>query len=417
MAVIAKRLFTSKQDWIVGLAKRAVEEFNQKPTLVKLEKFVSTDLEFRQAVKTKNIKRWNLKRVLGHRSIASAQWELPSLENVSELCQWLKLSRNDLDWLANFDVNSAPRKFDRSQHYVCTWIKKRSCGYRLIESPKSLLKEVQRQILNGLIAKVPTHDAAHGFCFARNAVTFVEPHVSKKFCLKMDLKDFFPSIQFGRVWGLFRSVGYDRDVARYLAAICTHAVCEKTIEDGIHIRGRSSNEAKNLYTRRHLPQGAPTSPALANLVAFRLDSRLTGLANQIAKTNPNSDVAFTRYADDLLMSANDCSVTSKRFATTIGAIAIEEGFQIQFRKTRLMPESQRQHATGIVINETTNLARSEFDRLKAILHNCVKLGISSQNRDGHPNFRQHLLGRIGWVRQLNQTKAAKLQALFDLIQR
>ena len=416
MATQARRLFSSTQKWIRPLALRTHENFATKPALDQLERFISTDIAFRQAVKTNNIKKVRLSRVLGRRSDKSLEWQLPKIADVGELGQWLALSNNDLQWLANLKGNSLRPNFKVSDHYVCTWIKKRSTGYRLIESPKSLLKEVQRQILEGLVSRIPTHDAAHGFCKGRSVVSFVQPHVRKRFCLKLDLKDFFPSVQFGRVWGLLQTAGYQKEVARYLAALCTHSVDNETLQEGVYFRGADSAEARSLYSPRHLPQGAPTSPALANLIAFRLDSRLSGLVDQISKSNPDSNVAYTRYADDILISANDRLIATRRFAVTVGAIALEEGFQIHFRKTRLMTDSQQQLATGIVINQETNLARTEFDRLKAILHNCVKHGIDSQNRKSYPNFREHLIGRIGWVAQLNPKKAAKLQALFDQIE-
>ncbi|MFK7765732.1 MAG: reverse transcriptase family protein [Mariniblastus sp.] len=422
MAIVARKLFNKpkKKTWIASLAGRTVEQFPRRPSLVLLERFISRDLGFRQAIKTNNISSFSLRDVLGKKSVASLKWDLPAINSVQDLCDLLALTRADLDWLAKLKTRPSDGSFSPSEHYVYTWIKKRASGFRLIESPKSLLKETQRRILDEIISKIPTHDRAHGFCVDRSVVSFVQPHVKKQFCLKMDLRDFFPTIQFGRVWGLFQSVGYDSDVARCLAAICTNAIGQSTINEGTRIRGRRSQKTNLLYSRRHLPQGSPSSPSLANLIAFRLDARLAGLAEKISNSNQNSNnatnVSYTRYADDILFSADDRSIASKNFAATVGAIAIEEGFQIHYRKTKLMHCSQRQTATGVVINDVTNLARPEFDRLKAILHNCSKHGFEHENREGIPNFAEHLQGRIGWVRQLNRNKAEKLQAVFDSIE-
>ena len=164
-----------------------------------------------------------------------------------------------------------------------------------------------------------------------------------------------------------------------------------------------------LYCRKHLPQGAPTSPALANLIAYRLDCRLSGLA-------ANAGVSYTRYADDLLFSgAKDFGRFAKSFAIKVGSIAIDEGFQVQFRKTRIMRAATQQSAAGIVLNQGTNARRSEFDLLKAILFNCVRQGPSTQNRKCVSDFQSHLRGRINWVRQLNPARGEKLMAMFHSV--
>jgi len=155
----------------------------------------------------------------------------------------------------------------------------------------------------------------------------------------------------------------------------------------------------------HLPQGAPTSPALANLCAFRLDLRLDGLARTLG-------ARYTRYADDLVLSGpRHLGAARERVAAWVGRIALEEGFAVQHRKTRCMTAGRRQSVCGIVVNEHANLPRDAFDRLKATLHRCVMDGPSSQNRDEHPNWREHLHGRVAWAAQLNAAKAQRLQRL------
>jgi RNA-directed DNA polymerase len=105
----------------------------------------------------------------------------------------------------------------------------------------------------------------------------------------------------------------------------------------------------------------------------------------------------------------------KRFSTQVGVILVEEGFNVNHRKTRIMRRGVRQRVAGLVTNERMNVPRPNFDQLKATLHNCVRLGASTQNRTDHPHFRAHLDGRIGWVESINPAKGRRLRAIFDRI--
>jgi RNA-directed DNA polymerase len=141
----------------------------------------------------------------------------------------------------------------------------------------------------------------------------------------------------------------------------------------------------------------------------RASSRLAGLARK-------AGAEYTRYADDLLFSGDgDFERSLERFRVFVLAILLDEGFSIRHRKTRVMRSGTRQSAAGVLINKRTNIAREDYDRLKAILHNCEKLGPDSQNRDHHPHFRAHLSGRIAYVRMVNHERGEKLQRLFDRI--
>ena len=171
-----------------------------------------------------------------------------------------------------------------------------------------------------------------------------------------------------------------------------------------------SSETARLFGRRHLPQGAPSSPMIANLCASGLDRRLAGLARSLG------GVHYTRYADDLLLSGDsDFARQAKRIRILIGAIALEEGFAINFRKTRMMRQGARQSACGIVLNQKLNINRRAYDELKAILHNCIQHGGRSQNRQSHPHFQQHLGGRISWFEQINAQRGQKLRSMFEQI--
>jgi hypothetical protein len=226
----------------------------------------------------------------------------------------------------------------------------------------------------------------------------------------MDLRDFFPTIRRGRVRSLFRTAGYSAAVARLLAGLCTNALPRKVWRESPI--GKGTPEAwqqELLYSRAHVPQGAPTSPALGNLCARRLDCRLAALAAAVG-------AQYTRYADDLTFSGGRrFEVRARRFHVYVCRVAWEEGWEVQTRKTRVQRQGVRQRVAGVVVNVRPNITRTEYDRLKALLHNCVRFGAASQNRDGLPDFRAYLLGRIGFVRMLHPDRGRRLLALFERI--
>jgi len=331
------------------------------------------------------------------RTGALAACDLPSIATPGDLATWLGIPIGELDWFADVRAMNPPQ--GPLCHYRYTWIPKRF-GARLVEAPKARLRELQRRILRGILDRVPPHRAAHGFRAGHSCRTFVEPHVGREVVLRMDLRNFFPGIPAARVHALFETLGYPSAVARLLTALCTNGVPMSVARRG----AASWTEAKCLQVP-HLPQGAPTSPALANLCALHLDLRLDALATTL-------EGAYSRYADDLAISGGAAMRRSvRRLPTLVAAIASEEGFEVNHRKTRPMHRSHRQRLTGIVVNEKPNIPREDFDRLKAVLTNCVRHGPESQNRDGALDFRAHLAGRIAYVASLNPGRGAKLLAL------
>jgi RNA-directed DNA polymerase len=175
------------------------------------------------------------------------------------------------------------------------------------------------------------------------------------------------------------------------------------------LRGHTVTNSPRPLSPQSSAAGAPTSPAIANLCCWRLDQRLAGLARAAGAT-------YTRYADDLAFSGNEAFAGHAiRFAIHVAAIALEEGFPVHHRKTRLMRPGVRQHLAGIVINRHSNIPRRDFDELKAILTNCVRTGPGAQNRNRHPDFRAHLAGRIGFVESIHPQRGQRLRALFQRI--
>lgn len=126
---------------------------------------------------------------------------------------------------------------------------------------------------------------------------------------------------------------------------------------------------------------------------------------------------YTRYADDLVFSGDEAFARMcSRFCALVGAIALEEGFRVQHRTTRLMRRSQRQEVTGLVVNEQPAIRRVDFDRLRAVLHNCVRFGPDGQNRDDRGDFRAYLEGAVAWVGQVQPERAAKLRVLLGRVE-
>jgi retron-type reverse transcriptase len=160
----------------------------------------------------------------------------------------------------------------------------------------------------------------------------------------------------------------------------------------------------------HLPQGAPTSPALANLAAFRLDRRLAGLA-------ASTGLRYSRYADDLTFSGAIRSPSdAARLRDVVARIATAEGFALNTEKSVVRTRARRQSVCGIVVNARPNVTRGEYDRLKAILHNAARDGAAAQNRSGVGDFQANLRGRIAWVASLNPARGEKLWARFAAIE-
>ena len=327
---------------------------------------------------------------------APRTWKIPDITTVGDLAAVLRLHPDDLGWLISRG---------QLEHYRHRWQAKPKSGrFRLIESPKVLLKFAQRQVLRKILHIIPPHEAARGFRAGCSVRDFVEPHTGKVLLVRFDLEDFFPSVSAARVLQIFLTAGYPESVARALTRLTTHAAPQAVLEE----KALTWPERRRLATP-HLPQGAPTSPALANLSAFRLDCRLAGLAKA-------AGADYTRYADDLLFSGGeDFARQARRFEVAVGAIIIEEGFRPNHHKTRVLRQGQKQHAAGLVLNEKPNIDRREFDQLKAILTNCARHGPTSQNRGNHPEFAAHLQGKLAWVRFIHPGKEAKLRAIFERI--
>lgn len=335
---------------------------------------------------------------------------VPRLDGLDDLADLLGVSPGERDWFADTRYWNRRARPGPLQTYRYEWRTRPGRLPRLLEVPGARLRAVQRTVLREILSLIPLHDAAHGFVPGRSALTGAERHTGADVVIALDLTTFFTSVTAGRVYGTLRREGLPEAVAHSLTGMCTGSAPPRTITampPGGSVDERSAYRAA--LARPHLPQGASTSPALANLALRRLDSRLGGWADA-------SGAVYTRYADDLAFSGGaELARRADAFVRGVVRIVADEGHRVNRRKTRVRPRSVRQTVTGIVVNERPNATRREFDRLKATLHNCAEHGAASQNRAGHPDFRAHLLGRIGWVGSLNPERGARLRREFDRI--
>lgn len=402
--------------WLRSLAKRYLTVFNgpTRPRHREVVQFLLHNKRFQKAcAKYSNemrVQHWIAEPMRMRPAKAALAWNIPAITSTGDLAGWLGLTATELDWFADLKGLGYKQNAPRLRHYHYRILAKESGNIRLIEIPKTRLKELQSKILREILERIPVHHATHGFRKGRSIKTFVAPHVGQRVVLRMDLQDFFPSLSAARIQTFFRTAGYPEEVAELLGGICTNSTPRDVWGGAASATDRHRlKEARDLYRRPHVPQGAPTSPALANLCFYRTDCRLAGLAKL-------AGAVYTRYADDLAFSGDEAFARrAERFSIHVAAIAIQEGFQIHHRKTRVMRQSVRQHLAGLIANQKVNVRRADFDQLKAILTNCLRKGAATQNREGHHHWREHLKGRIGFVESINPAKGKRLRSIYDQI--
>ena len=331
-----------------------------------------------------------------HPDPALSDLSLPQLTTPAELAEWLAITPDHLVRFADLRGLSARSDDPFGPHYRHHLHPKKNGSLRLIEEPRPFLKKLQRRILHGLLAHVPVHPAAMGFCPGRNCIKAAASQAGEALVISFDLSDFFPGIGMARLYGLFRAFGYPEAVARDLAGL-TSAITPDAILKTENLA------ARHHLSTRHLPQGAPTSPALANASAYRLDCRLSGLARRLGAT-------YTRYADDLTFSG-DPHIRNV-LLDAVPAIVTDEGFNLNLGKTRVMPRHQQQKVTGMVVNAKANIDRRDYDRLKATLHHLTR---PEDTRRRDPVFLNRLSGQIAWVEAVNPARGHKLRERLNAI--
>jgi RNA-directed DNA polymerase len=252
-------------------------------------------------------------------------------------------------------------------------IAKPSGGFRDISHPTGFLRAIQKWILRHILDKLRTTPSCYGFSRGSSLRLHAAQHVGAGAVLSLDLRDFFPSISLARIRRVFRASGFDSFGAFLLARLCTF--------------------------RGVLPQGAPSSPKLANLACFRMDRRLAGLAAK-------RDFVYTRYADDLSFSAKSAAVLAKAKAT-ITHIIHDCGFRLNNKKTRLRGPSRARVITGLVLSDAdVGVGRRRLRELRARIHQIHRSG----NRAGVTSIQ-------GWLDFISDVDPNRYRSLVRYIER
>lgn len=296
-----------------------------------------------------------------------------------DLAMKIGIKNRVLTWLLR-------RIFFKELDLYHSWeISKNGGGQRVITAPRKELKTVQRRILDQILTEIPYHDSAFGFIPSRNIVMNARRHLNKNVVVSLDIQDFFPSIKFPRVYGVLLKLGFHKRVAGVITALCTW------------------NDA--------LPQGAPTSPALSNLVAYRLDQKLSSYANA-------RRWAYTRYADDLTFSSNE-KRAADHLIHVVRKIVQEEGFQINEKKIKVMRAHKRQWVTGLVANEQPNIIRWKYRVLRAAVNNAANLGLTEaakRQRISRKRYKLWVEGHLAFHRMVNPERVTDLLREWEGVQ-
>ena len=258
-----------------------------------------------------------------------------------------------------------------SGHYQEFWMRKRSGGYRMISAPDKDLQAIQSTIYSRILSSVTiVHPAAVGFRCGRSVVDNAAPHLGKRYVLKMDIHDFFGSIRSPRVRQTFKRIGYPENVSKVLGALCC-----------LH---------------RHLPQGAPTSPALSNIVGYEMDRKLAALAAEYGLT-------YTRYADDLTFSGD--VFPKEQIIPQVKRIIRDEKFEPNHKKTHFMNQSSRKIITGVSVASGVKLTipKSKKREIRKNVYFILTKGLAEHQRrigSHDPAYLKRLIGMLCYWRAI-----------------
>lgn len=317
-----------------------------------------------------------------------ARLALPEMNQAQELAAAMGITLEELRFLA-FE-----RRVSRISHYRRFAMPKKTGGERVISAPMPRLKRAQYWVLDNVLARAPVHPAAHGFMKGRSIVSNALPHVGQAVVINLDLKNFFPSIGMPRIKGVFSELGYSEQVATALALLCTEAPTEEVSVDG--------EKFYVAHGMRALPQGAPSSPSLTNILCRRLDARLQGAAAKLGFT-------YTRYADDLTFSGDAAArKLAGKLLWRVKQIVAAEGFTPHPEKQHVMRSAQRQSVTGVVVNQKPSLERGTLRRFRATLYQVEKDGPDGKQWNGNANVIDALEGYAQFIKMVDAVKGEPL---------
>ena len=254
-------------------------------------------------------------------------------------------------------------------------IPKRDGGSRVITAPSRKLKLRQQWIYRNLLIPAPPAPHVHGFVPKRSIVTNASRHIGYPYTLCVDIEDFFPSIRQEQVFQVFREMGYSASAAGSLSDLCCCA--------GV------------------LPQGAPTSPQLSNLVCRSLDGDLAAMAERF-------QCVYTRYADDISISSE---TALPQLPVQLERILAAHGFSVNRGKCRLYGPGQPKHITGLVVQDRVRVPKAFKRKLRQEIHYCRTLGVTPHLENTEParsiHYREHLYGKAYFVKMVEPELGAR----------
>ena len=309
-----------------------------------------------------------------------------------------------------------------ARHYRVFAIPKKSGGVREISAPVKMLKSFQTYTNVLLQALYEPTSAAMGFVPGRNVVDNAAKHVGMNYVLNLDLKDFFPSIPQARVWGalMSKAIGFNQDVASAVAGLCC---TEMDFYDGVPVFSTLNLPEGVVSEKRNvLPQGAPTSPILTNIVARNLDRQLMHLAARFG-------LNYTRYVDDITFSSmHNVYQEDSEFMRELRRIVAEQNFTINEKKTRLQKKGSRQEVTGLIVSNRVNVTREYVRGIGSLLFIWERYGYDSAfarflqhytpktYRISFPSMERVLLGKLMYLKMVKGEDSPvwqRLQGRFD----
>lgn len=314
--------------------------------------------------------------------------------------------------LAEVNINKIKKicRSTRISEYKRFKLRKKRGGFRVIQTPKVELKYLQKWILINILQKIPSHSSCKGFDKTLSIKKNAEVHLKKESILKIDLLRFYDSINEKRVYGVFKYIGYHPNLAVSLAKICT------IVPDNQFLSSfkRKELELKNTIIAKSeglIPQGAPSSPKLSNLISISLDYRLSKLALMNA-------LSYSRYADDITFSGT--LETLKKVKSTIYRIVKDENLFVNYSKTKILKRGNPFFVTGLAVNNNhVTIPKKRKTDIEHHLFHCLKNGVEAHIincKIKNKNFKDWLLGNIAFVFSVEKELGEKYFTDFNNIQ-
>lgn len=305
--------------------------------------------------------------------------------------------------LVNVDYDELVKIINlRSSLYKFYQIKKKNRkGFRQIVVPYNNLRYIQDYIKTEILDKIPINENATGFVKGKSIYDNAKKHANQQEILNIDLFNFFDSITEKRVYGIFKSLGYAKNLSLDFAKLTTVALPEEYLNSFNYDERKIYNKIVK-QGECVLPQGAPTSPTLSNLITRRLDLRMSNLADKL-------NVNYSRYADDLTFSGNHNTVPS---FTLLAKIINDEGFIINWNKAKISKKGRLQMVTGLTVSDDIHVHRKFKKEVKKHIYSCLNFGVANHlkylQKDDMEYYKEWLLGKIYFINSIEPEYAKKL---------